>query len=598
MPIEAWFTLGVTLAIFAALVKNLTSPDVIFLVAVCLLAAAGIITPAEALGGFANPSMLTVGFLFVVAAALQETGVLNLVRTHVLGAARTEAQAFWQLSKFVPITSAFLNNTPVVAMLVPVVMDWCRHHQVSPSRLLIPVSFLAILGGTCTLIGTSTNLVVNGLMLQSGLQGMHLFEIAWVGVPYAVIGMIYLRVMGPVLLPERKELLEQLSESRREYLVEVFVTLECKHVGRTVEEAGLRNLPGLFLIEIDRNGSIIAPVSPDDRLAVGDRLIFTGIVSSIVELEKIPGLIPAADPAYEVSASGQRRRQLCEAVISESSPLIGKTIRDADFRASYGAAVVAVHRSGARLTNKVGNVELRPGDTLLLQTRPHFLRAHRNDPAFYLVSGVEEWRPPRTDRMRVAILLFLGLLFLLVGEWMSTAVSAATIAALMIVTGCISPGDARSSVDLQVLTTIALSFGVGLALENSGAAAAIAGQLLDLTNQLFHGGGLWRLLAVLAMIYVVGSILTELITNNAAAVLLFPICLETSKILQVDSRPLLMALVLAASASFMTPIGYQTNLIVYGPGGYRFGDFLRIGVPLKLLLGVLTIALIPFVWPF
>jgi di/tricarboxylate transporter len=347
----------------------------------------------------------------------------------------------------------------------------------------------------------------------------------------------------------------------------------------------------LFLIEIDRDGEIIGPVGPDNVLEAGDRLVFTGVVSSIIELEKIPGFVPAADPSYEVSPRQQRQRRLSEAVVSEKSPLIGKTIRDADFRATYGAAVVAVHRGGKRVEKKIGDIRLRPGDTLLLQVRPHFSRAYRNDPAFYLVTDVEDWRPLRTDRTWLALALFVGLLFLMTTGIVSTLVAATLIAVLMVLTGCLSSGDARQSVEWQVLITIAAAFGVGAALENSGAAATLASVVVDVTRD-------WGPIATLAVVYILGSFITELITNNAAAVLMFPFAVEIAKIYDASPRPFIMAIVLAASASFMTPIGYQTNMMVYGPGGYRFSDFFRIGAPLHLVLWCVAVALVPYFWPF
>ncbi|MCA9100748.1 MAG: SLC13 family permease [Pirellulales bacterium] len=590
MPVQAWLTLGVVLLLFVALLKNLAPPDLLFLGATATLALLGVISTEDAFAGFSNSGMLTVAVLFVVAGGLRETGVLDFLGHHVLGRSRTERGVLARLAGVVLPMSAFLNNTPIVAMFMPIVLDWSRRNQVSPSKLLIPLSYLAILGGTCTLIGTSTNLVINGLMVKSGLPGMHLFEIGWVGLPYALIGVAYLALAGR-LLPERKELLEQLGDTRREYLAEMLVRPGCRLIGQSVETAGLRQLPGLFLIEIDREGQIIGPVSPDDVIHANDRLVFTGIVSSIIELEKIAGLVPIADPGYEVSPKQQRRRRLCEAVISENSPLVGKTIRDAEFRATYGAAVVAVHRGGHRVEKKLGDVTLRPGDTLLLQVRSHFLRAHRNDPAFYLVSNVDDWRPLRRDRAWIAMGLFLVLIVLMTTGVVPTLVAATLCAVAMVAMGCISSGDARRSIEWQVLVTIAAAFGVGTALEKSGAATAIATTLVNSTQT-------WGPIAALAAIYLLGSILTELITNNAAAVLMFPFCLETARLYDADSRPFLIALILSASASFMTPIGYQTNMMVYGPGGYRFNDFLRIGGPLNLVLAIVAVTLIPWIWPF
>jgi len=591
MSMEAWMTLGVVFALFVALVKNIGPPDLLFMGATSLFALLGVITPKEAFAGFSNAGMLTVAVLFVVVAALRETGVLDFIGHHVLGRARSEKAVLLRLSGVILPMSAFLNNTPIVAMFVPVVIEWSRRNKVSPSKLLIPLSYLAILGGTCTLIGTSTNLVVNGLMVDSGIRGMSLFEIGKIGLPYAIIGVAYLLLVGRKMLPERKELLEQLGDSRKEYMTEMFVQPTSRLVGQTVEQAGLRQLPGLFLIEIERSGSVIAPVGPDDVILASDRLVFTGIVSSIIELEKIPGLIPAAEEEATPFTALEKHRRMCEAVISESSPLVGKTIRDADFRATYGAAVVAVHRGGKRVEKKIGDIELRPGDTLLMQVRPHFSRAYRHDPAFYLISDVEDWRPIRRERAWIAVILFAVLITLMTSGMVDTAVAATAIAFLMVACGCISSGDARRSIEWQVLVTIAAAFGVGAALENSGAATAVAQLLVESTQT-------WGPVAALAVIYLIGSLMTEVITNNAAAVLIFPFCLETARLYDVDPRPFLMALVLSASASFMTPIGYQTNMMVYGPGGYRFGDFVKIGTPLNFLLWVTAVILIPIFWPF
>jgi len=591
MPYEAWLTLSVVFCSFVLLAMNWAPPDIVFVGGAALLAVVGIISPAEAFAGFSNQGMLTVAMMFVIAAGLRETGVLDYLGQRMLRRAGTERSVLARLAAVVLPTSAFLNNTPIVAMFVPVVLDWSRRHQVSPSKLLIPLSYLAILGGTCTLIGTSTNLVVNGLMIEHGVGGMHLFELSLIGIPYAIVGLVFLLTIGRWLLPERKEFLEQLGESRREYLAEMLVQPNCRLVGESVAEAGLRQLPGLYLIEIDRDGKILAPVGPDETIEANDRLVFTGIVSSIIELERTAGLVPVADPSYEVSPVRQRGRRLCEAVISENSPLVGKNIREADFRATYGAAVVAVHRGGARLERKVGDIRLRAGDTLLMQTGPHFLRAYRNDLAFYLVSDVADWRPLRSDRAWIAILLFLVLIGLMTSGLVPIVLAAVVVAVLMVAAGCVSSGEARRSIEWQVLITIAAAFGVGAALENSGAVATIAGGLVESTKT-------WGPIAILAVFYLLGSVLTELITNNAAAVLLFPFCLEAARLYGVSPRPFLMALVLAASASFMTPIGYQTNMMVYGPGGYRFADFLRVGIPLNLLLWPIAMLLIPVFWPF
>lgn len=401
MPMHFTFEMGVTLAVLAVLLYGLVKdkpPDVLFVGAVVILGMLGVIRPDEAFSGFSNSGMLIVAALFVVAAGLRETGVMDYIGERFLGRVETEGMALLLMAIVLIPSAMVLNNTPKVALLVPVLIAWCRKHRISPSRLLMPLSFLSILGGTCSLIGTSTNLVVQGLLLKSHLRPMSFFEIGWVGFPCALLGAIYLLTAGRKLLPDRKELIEQLEETRREYLVEMLVQPGCRLVSKRVGEAGLRQLPGLFLIEIDRDGAVIGPVGPDEVIQANDRLVFTGIVNTIVDLEKIPGLVPAADAHYEVSSAKQWGRQLCEAVISPSSPLVGQAVRNADFRSLYDAAIVAVHRNGARLTNKVGDNRLHAGDTLLLQVGSNFSRAFRNNPDFYLVSDVEDSRPVRFNR--------------------------------------------------------------------------------------------------------------------------------------------------------------------------------------------------------
>ena len=585
-----WLTIIVTLLVLIALAYEKPA-DIVFTGAIVLLSLCGVMTAQEAFGGFVSGSLLMVAALFLVTAGLKETGVVDMIGARVLGPAHTELGGVILLSLFCIVVSAFLNNTPIVAMLIPVVMSWCRNQHVAPSKMLIPLSFMTILGGCCSRIGTSTNLVVDGLMTKAGMVEMGFFEIGWAGVPCALIGLIYMLTIGRKILPERKELIEQLGDARREYLVEMLVTPACRLVGQSIEAAGLRRLPGLFLIEVDRRGSILAPVSPDTVLEANDRLVFTGIVETIVDLKKIPGLEPAAETT-DKSAQEQRRRRLCEVVVSRSSPLIGQTVREAQFRSHYNAAIVAIHRNGERLATKIGDVKLESGDTLLMQTGPHFVQAHRNNPDFYLVSDVEGSEPMRHERWWVSLIIFAVLLGVMSFGDGETAMLGAFIAGgLMIMTRCMSASDGRQSVDWQVLIAIGASFGLGAALDKSGAAMYLSTQLVAVTQP-------YGPYATLAAIYFVTMILNELITNNGAAALAFPFCLRAAELMNCDARPFVMAVALAASFAFASPVGYQTHMMVFGPGGYRFTDFVKVGVPLNILLWITCVILIPLIWPF
>lgn len=621
MSWEAYYTFLIVGGVFLGLVRNVAPPYILLMGGAVLVTLPGIVSVDQFLSGFSNHGMLTVGAMFVVAAAMKETGALDRLGAWVLGRATTEASVIRRMAATVTTMSAFMNNTPMVAMFMPVIVSWCKRHRVAPSRLLLPLSYMAILGGTCTLIGTSTNLIVNGMMVEqaaslraqartiveeapqnaaaaetllqraANFEGMWFFELGYVGVPYALIGCLYLYFVGRRLLPDRKDLLETLGESSREYLANMQIQPGCPLVGQRVEEAGLRHLPGLFLTEIVRGGEVIAPVAPSQLLEADDVLTFTGVVATIVDLERIPGFVPVADEGYETRAAERRGNMLCEAVISNTSPLVGKNVRDAQFRGTYNAAIIAVHRGGERLKGRVGDIVLRAGDTLLLQTGPQFDLAHRNNPDFFLVSGIEDSRSVRHERSWMSLAL-LALLVVMMTTGRPTVVMAAFfVAGLMVVTRCISSNVALQSIDWQTLLTIAGSLALGKALENSGGAAVIA-------EIIVNRAGIFGPVAVLALVYLLTSVFTEFVTNNAAAVLIFPFAVALSADLGVSPRPFLMAIAFAASASLVTPLGYQTNLMVYGPGGYKFTDFVRVGLPLNLLLFATAVLLIPLVWPF
>lgn len=598
----AWFSFAVVAVIFMAMQwRRTSSPDLLFLAGLIAVTIAGIVSPDEALQGYANPAVLTIGALFVVAASLQSTGVVDRLGAQLLGTAHTVRQAVARLAAAVVGSSAFLNNTPVVAIMVPVALNWCRRRGISPSKLLIPLSYLAILGGTCTLIGTSTNIVVSGLLKAHGMRPMHLFEIGWVGLPCALVGTGYLLLASYRLLPDRTDLVERLGRASREYLVEMIVEPGCRLVGKTVEQAGLRHLRGLFLIEIDRQDELLTPVTPHDVIHAGDRLVFTGVVTTIVDLTRIPGLVAADQIRYKFDREHLASRRLCEAVISNSSPLIGSTIREANFRRLYNAVVIAVHRNDQRLPSKIGDIRLQPGDTLLLQTRSEFTTQFRHSRDFYLVADVEGSEPVRHERAWVAVTLFAALVAWLAGShWLGLAarlpgladpaIAAIATAGLMVVSRCLRAGQARSAIDLQVLITIGAALGLAKALENSGAAHTVADFLV--------GASVGNPYVLLAVVYVLTIALTEMITNVAVAAMLFPMVVQAAARGGYDPRPFVITLTVAASLSFLTPVGYQTNLMVMGPGGYRARDYLCVGAPLSLLLGVVVLTLVPLVWPF
>ncbi|MEZ6242482.1 MAG: SLC13 family permease [Phycisphaerales bacterium] len=611
MTLAIAFTLVVLVFLVAALASGKVGTDTAMVSALAALVAGdaifgGVIDARSAIVGFADPSVIMIAALFVVATGLAETGAINLISERLLGKPKTLAGA--QLRMMVPVTilSAFMNNTPIVAMYTPVIIDWARKLRLSPSRLLMPLSFAAILGGACTLIGTSTNIAVDGLYIayfhdnadrltQLGLAEPSTLKRFWwvgvVGVPSAILGVALITLIARYVLPERVAPGDSGDEARR-YTVEIEVDPTCPLIGKSIEGAGLRQLPGLFLSELEREGNVMPAVSPEEILESGDRLKFVGVVESVVDLLKIKGLKPATDQIDKVEAD-RRNRTIVEAVVSHNSPLVRRTVRESQFRTKYNAAIIAVHRGGVRIKKKVGDIILRPGDTLLLSTHSGFVPAYRNSDHFYLVSDVVGSRVVRHERAWVAMLIMLGLVIVLTIPGIRLVpVGAGLIAAVaMVLTRCCTGTVARNSINWQVLIVIAAAIGIGRAMTTTGAAALIAHAIFSVVGPLGP-------YAALAGLFLSTTIFAQLVTNKAAAVLMFPIAMGVAKDMSVSPEPFVIALMIASAAAFITPIGLVTNLMVYGPGGYRFTDYARLGVPLTLLVLVLTLVLAPLAFPF
>jgi len=589
MTFEGWFVLGVILICLFFLVGTSISVDIILFAGLAVIFISGILPAEQALSGFSNEGMLTVAALYIVAAGLRETGAIHFIVRKVMGDARTVKKAQLRIMSPVMIMSAFLNNTPIVASFIPALERWSRISQIPVSKILIPLSYAAILGGTCTLIGTSTNLIINGLMIQDGsLETIGLFEPALIGIPVAIAGFLYLMVFGDSFLPERGSSLDTFQDPR-EYTIEMIVDTESSLNGKTIEDAGLRNLPGLYLIEIQRNERTIPAVGPYELLKGNDRLIFTGIVDSIMDLRQISGLIPATDQVFKLNAP-RNEREMIEAVVSRSNPLIGRTIKDGNFRDRYDAVVIAVSRSGERINEKIGDITLKIGDVLLLEAHPNFVKKYRNSSEFYLVSSIEDSTPITYEKAWIAGLSLIGMVTLAATGILSMLQAAIVASGFLLVTKSFRYANALDSVDWRVLIAIASALGLGSALEYTGTAEFLA------TNLLSFAGDNPTL--ALALTYLATWLLTEMITNNAAAVLVFPVALSLAATLGVEFMPFAMVMIVAASASFSSPIGYQTNLMVLGPGGYKFTDFTRIGLPLNLIVGGIAVSLIPYIWNF
>ena len=584
--------LAIIVGMVGTLVTGRFGTDIVLMgvLAVCVLL--GLVDPTAAVSGFANQGLITVALLYVVAAGMKETGATNMLVARLLGRPKSLLETQARLTIPVAGVSAFVNNTPIVAMFLPVLTGVARRGGFPASKLFMPLSFASILGGVCTLIGTSTNVVIADLLNASDLTHngrpvrFGMFTLTAVGLPIAIAGLAYMLILGRKLLPGPAADQPDEPAEQREYMIALRVSDDSPLAGKTVEQANLRNLKGLFLARIDRKNASILAVGPTEILFPGDILNFVGNLDSVVDLQRMRGLVPITDE--QAATQDRPKLRLVEAVVAASSPFVGSSIRDCGIRTRYGAVVVAVHRRGHRLRGKIGQIVLRAGDTLLLEAEPDFVRKNRDSHDFYLVTERADSAAPRHDRAWAAIGI-LALLVVSISMGLPPIVAAMVTAGMMVITRCCTGPQARANVDWQVLVTIGAAFGVGAAIENTGIATILARQIVDLTTPF----GPW---AILTAIYCITFVFSSVMTHNAAAVIMFPLAMDIAD--QAGLNPLLAVVILAIAASceFSTPIGYQTNLMVMGPGGYRWLDYTKFGGPLTLLAAIICILLAPIVY--
>ncbi|WP_138419828.1 SLC13 family permease [Aquibacillus sediminis] len=591
MSLEMIFVLIMIIAMLVGLLFEVARPDMVIFSVLVVFLITGLLTPEEALKGFSNQGMLTIALLFIVAGAVQKHGMIDQMMNNWLNKSKTIRGSM--LRFFLPssLFSAFLNNTPIVVTFTPIIKKWCEERGIAPSKFLIPLSYVTILGGTFTLMGTSTNLVVHGMLLDYGLEGFTLFQLAVVGVPIALVGFIYLFTVGIRILPEHLGFREQVMADSREYIAEMTVQRDFAYLNQSVEQAGLRELKGLYLIEIIRGKERISPVRSTTVVQPGDRLVFTGLISTIADLQKIKGLTLETGSELELEDLKDGNTQLVEAVVSDQSSLLTKSIKQSQFRSVFDAGVLAVHRNNERIMSKVGDIVLRPGDTLLLLTGPDFIQKYKQSSDFYVVSSLDTPSTLRENRAKGWFTISLLLVMILSVSFGLFSMFKAMLLAvfILLVTKIISPEEAKKYVQFHVLLLIASAFGVGAAMTKTGLASWIANGLLTVGEPL-------GLVVILLLVYLLTNVFTELITNSAAAVLMLPIGLEMAEALQVPYMGFAVVIAIGASASFITPIGYQTNLIVYGPGGYRFKDYVKVGTPLSILVMIVTVVIVRMVW--
>ncbi len=573
----AWLLLGAVGLLIVVLVSGRLSPSIAFpaWAGGCYLT--GVITEAELLHSYANPALATLLLLMLVSLALERAPLLEQMAGRLL--AGGERRAVVKLASAAAVFSAFLNNTAVVGTLLGVVSNQGRH---APSRLLLPLSFGAILGGIVTLIGTSTNLVVNSFVVAAGLPPLQMFDFAWVGVPVAMVSLAVLAISYRTL-PARER---ATGRGAQRYFLEAHVVPSSPLVGRSIEENRMRNLEGLFLTEILRQGRLLSPVGPEEVIEAGDLLIFTGQVDQVQILERFDGL-----ELFGHRADALLRANLVEAVISSGSELANKTLKELDFRSMFDAGVVAIRRGDRPMTGQLGRIPLRVGDALLLATGPDFAQ-HRNiDRNFHLL-GATPLRPRLSaGETRLAVGGFAAVIIAAACQWLPLLAGLMILIATLVARGVLTFSEMRRRFPFDLLLVIGSALALGKALEASGAAGLMAGTLASLTG----GGGPWL---ALAGVYLLTVGLTEVVSNAAAAALVFPLAIGTARTLGVDELPFVMVLAYAASACFVTPFGYQTHLMVYSPGHYGMRDFLRAGFPVAVAYGLCVLGLVPLVFPF
>ena len=565
--------------------------DVVALVVMSALLLSGIVTPVEGLAGFSNPATVTVGAMFILSAALSKTGALNSVGALLV---RLGRRSFWlalvSMMLFVGAVSAFANNTAAVAVFMPIMLSLARDINVSPSKLLMPLSFASMFGGVCTLLGTSTNILVSSIAEQHGQAPFGMFELTPFGLVIFGVGLVYMVGIGVRLIPSRRagdDLTENFGMG--EYLTDVVLLPESASVGKTLEESPLVRELNVAVLEVFRHGERVSVPPPDMTLEAHDVLRVRTDVRRIRQLQGRVGVRLQPGMKWREEDLESEGAELVEAVVALNSPLETKTLKETDFRAVFGGTVLAIRHRGQLLHENISTTPLLAGDALLVEVKRDRLDQLKRSRAFLIVSevGLPEFRRGKTVP---AMVIITGVVVAAATGLLPIVVAGIVGSLLLILTRCLSVDEAYQAVEWRIIFLLAGVLTLGVAMEKSGTARLISEALIS-------GVGGWGPVALVSAFYLLTSLLTEMMSNNATAALMAPVAIASADSLGVDARPFLMAVAFAASASFMTPVGYQTNTLIYGPGQYKFVDFLRVGTPLNLLLWILSSLLIPLIWP-
>ncbi len=577
--LQPFVVMGVIALLFIFLYKEVFKPTVTFLIAILILLITGILAPRDVLEGFSNQSLASIVLLILITAGIRSNFNIQGFLDIMFGRVKTYKIFLASMMAKVAILSSFVNNTPVVVLMTPYVFEWGKKHKVSPSKLLIPLSYATIIGGMITIIGTSTTLVLNGFLIKNNIASIDPIDLLIIGSAVTVTGITFLILTSSKLLPDKKDLLETFENQKREYLIEKRLSKDSQLIGQRVKEGGLRNLTGVYLVEIVRGQQVISPVNPSEIIERNDILIFAGNTEKIVDLT-LSNL--GIELPSKLTPTGKGKIQVVEGVISANSSLIGKTIKESNFRDRYDAAVVAIHRNGEKLSGKIGWVRIKAGDVLLMYVGDDFQKRVDIFKDLYIISGERQEIQPNKNNNKKLLPLAGVVLALLVTQIFGLFVSLLIIFSIMIFMKLITLQNVKRDLDINLVVILVLSLALGQAMVKTGSGALIAHEVVNLLQP--YGN-----IALLIGLAVITTILTSFITNVGAIAIAFPLALATIQDLNVDGAPFYLAIAFAASAAFMTPIGYQTNLIVYGPGGYSFKDFLKVGIPMTIVY--LTVAL-------
>jgi di/tricarboxylate transporter len=592
MPTPIILTLTVLVVALVAFVAEWLPVDLTALCVAIALILLGLVTPEEGIAGFSSSATVTVMAMFVLSAGITRTGVIQVIRDRLLlwGGKNHHRQVF-VLGALVGPISAFINNTAVVAIFLPIVEDWCKKQKISPSKLLIPLSYATVLAGMITVVGTSTNILASGISAKLGYGEFSLFQFTALGLVTFLVGLIYLAIFAPKLLPDRKSSTGEFLDDdygSKVYLSEVVVTPRSNLIGQTLSQSGLQRKFDFDVLELIRNKVHLPQPLADKVLSAGDILIVHSSREELLKIKDERGLEIFADVKFQKddleSAINTGEEKLAEVLILSNSRLIGTTLKDLKFRQRYNATVLAIRRGSELLQGRLGKIPLKFGDLLLVQgPKQSFIGLQTTREL--LVLEEKEIESLRQDKGIIALIITLLVIIIAAFDIQPILVTSLVGVVLMVITGCLKPGEVYGSIRWDIIFLLAGLIPLGTAMDNSGTTKWLADNLVAAGG---HLSGFW----ILVFFYLITSFLTEILSNNAAVVLMIPVAVEVAKTLGLNPLAFMYAVTFAASNSYLTPIGYQTNTMVYAPGGYKFLDFTRVGAPLNLILTILTPILI------